>query len=61
VAAGLARGNSIILCRVAEFVFRSNASENGLYALDFEPDLRPGADKGELERALEGHTMAWAS
>jgi Raf kinase inhibitor-like YbhB/YbcL family protein len=31
-----------------------------LYALDYEPDLRPDADKGELERALEGHTLAVA-
>jgi Raf kinase inhibitor-like YbhB/YbcL family protein len=31
-----------------------------LYALDFDPDLRPGAGKGELERALEGHTLAVA-
>jgi Raf kinase inhibitor-like YbhB/YbcL family protein len=29
-----------------------------LYALDSDPDLPPGADKGELERALEGHTLA---
>jgi Raf kinase inhibitor-like YbhB/YbcL family protein len=29
-----------------------------LYALDSDPDLRPGAGKGELERALEGHTLA---
>jgi len=31
-----------------------------LYALDSDPDLRPGAGKGELERALEGHTLAAA-
>jgi Raf kinase inhibitor-like YbhB/YbcL family protein len=31
-----------------------------LYALDFESDLRAGAGKGELERALEGHTLAVA-
>jgi Raf kinase inhibitor-like YbhB/YbcL family protein len=31
-----------------------------LYALDFEPDLRAGAGKRELERALEGHTLAVA-
>jgi Raf kinase inhibitor-like YbhB/YbcL family protein len=31
-----------------------------LYALDSELDLRPGADKGELERALEGRTLAVA-
>ena len=31
-----------------------------LYALDSDPDLRPGAGKGELERALEGHTVAAA-
>jgi Raf kinase inhibitor-like YbhB/YbcL family protein len=29
-----------------------------LYALDSDPDLAPGADKRELERALEGHTLA---
>jgi Raf kinase inhibitor-like YbhB/YbcL family protein len=29
-----------------------------LYALDAELDLRPGADKPELERALAGHTLA---
>src|ERR687897_2893812 len=29
-----------------------------LYALDSDPDLRPGAAKPELERALEGHTLA---
>ena len=29
-----------------------------LYALDSDPDLRPGASKRELERALEGHTLA---
>jgi Raf kinase inhibitor-like YbhB/YbcL family protein len=31
-----------------------------LYALDSDPDLGPGAGKGELERALEGHTLAVA-
>jgi Raf kinase inhibitor-like YbhB/YbcL family protein len=31
-----------------------------LYALDSDPDLSPDADKGELERALEGHTLAVA-
>ena len=31
-----------------------------LYALDFDPELRPGARRGELERALEGHTLAVA-
>jgi Raf kinase inhibitor-like YbhB/YbcL family protein len=31
-----------------------------LYALDSEPDLRPGASKRELERTLEGHTLATA-
>jgi Raf kinase inhibitor-like YbhB/YbcL family protein len=31
-----------------------------LYALDSELDLQPGADKGEVERALEGHTLAVA-
>jgi Raf kinase inhibitor-like YbhB/YbcL family protein len=31
-----------------------------LYALDSEPDLRPGASKGEVQRALEGHTLALA-
>jgi Raf kinase inhibitor-like YbhB/YbcL family protein len=31
-----------------------------LYALDSDPDLRPGAGKGELERTLEGHTLAAA-
>jgi len=31
-----------------------------LYALDFDPDLRPGVGKGELERTLEGHTLATA-
>jgi Raf kinase inhibitor-like YbhB/YbcL family protein len=31
-----------------------------LYALDSELDLRPGADKPELERALAGHTLAIA-
>jgi Raf kinase inhibitor-like YbhB/YbcL family protein len=31
-----------------------------LYALDSAPDLSPDADKGELERALEGHTLAVA-
>ena len=31
-----------------------------LYALDSDPNLRPGADKRELERALEGHTVAEA-
>jgi Raf kinase inhibitor-like YbhB/YbcL family protein len=29
-----------------------------LYALDSELDLRPGADKPELERALAGRTLA---
>jgi Raf kinase inhibitor-like YbhB/YbcL family protein len=29
-----------------------------LYALDSDPGLRPGASKRELERALEGHTLA---
>ena len=31
-----------------------------LYALDSDLDLRPGAGKRELERALEGHTLAAA-
>jgi Raf kinase inhibitor-like YbhB/YbcL family protein len=31
-----------------------------LYALDFDPGLTPGAGKRELERALEGHTLAVA-
>jgi Raf kinase inhibitor-like YbhB/YbcL family protein len=31
-----------------------------LYALDSDPDLPPGAGKRELERALEGHTLAAA-
>jgi Raf kinase inhibitor-like YbhB/YbcL family protein len=31
-----------------------------LYALDSDPDLRPGASKPDLERALEGHTLAVA-
>jgi Raf kinase inhibitor-like YbhB/YbcL family protein len=31
-----------------------------LYALDSDPDVRPGADKRELERALEEHTLAKA-
>jgi Raf kinase inhibitor-like YbhB/YbcL family protein len=31
-----------------------------LHALDAEPDLRPGASKRDLERALEGHTLAVA-
>ena len=31
-----------------------------LYALDSELDLRPGADKRELERGLEGHTLGVA-
>jgi Raf kinase inhibitor-like YbhB/YbcL family protein len=31
-----------------------------LYALDSDPDLSPDADKGDLERALEGHTLAVA-
>jgi Raf kinase inhibitor-like YbhB/YbcL family protein len=31
-----------------------------LYALDSEPDLRPDAGKRELERTLEGHTLATA-
>jgi hypothetical protein len=31
-----------------------------LYALDSDPDLRPGAGKGELERALDGHSLAEA-
>jgi Raf kinase inhibitor-like YbhB/YbcL family protein len=31
-----------------------------LYALDADFDLAPGADKRELERALEGHTLAAA-
>jgi Raf kinase inhibitor-like YbhB/YbcL family protein len=31
-----------------------------LYALDSDPDLRPGAGKGELKRALEGHALAAA-
>jgi hypothetical protein len=31
-----------------------------LYALDSDPELRPGAGKRELERALEGHTLATA-
>jgi Raf kinase inhibitor-like YbhB/YbcL family protein len=31
-----------------------------LYALDFDPYLKPGATKRELERALEGHTLAAA-
>jgi Raf kinase inhibitor-like YbhB/YbcL family protein len=28
-----------------------------LYALDVELDLRPGADRGELERELHGHVL----
>jgi len=31
-----------------------------LYALDSDTDLPPGADKRSLERALEGHTLAFA-
>jgi Raf kinase inhibitor-like YbhB/YbcL family protein len=31
-----------------------------LYALDTDLELRPGAGKRELERALEGHTLAKA-
>src|SRR5215211_2345889 len=31
-----------------------------LYALDSDPDLRPGAGKAELERAFDGHTRAVA-
>jgi hypothetical protein len=31
-----------------------------LYALDSDLELRPGAGKRELERALEGHTLAAA-
>jgi Raf kinase inhibitor-like YbhB/YbcL family protein len=31
-----------------------------LYALDSDPDLGPGAGKRELERTLEGHTLATA-
>jgi Raf kinase inhibitor-like YbhB/YbcL family protein len=31
-----------------------------LHALDAEPELQPGADRGELERALEGHVLAAA-
>jgi Raf kinase inhibitor-like YbhB/YbcL family protein len=31
-----------------------------LHALDSDPALRPGAGKRELERALEGHTLAAA-
>jgi Raf kinase inhibitor-like YbhB/YbcL family protein len=31
-----------------------------LYALDYDPGLRPGAGMRELERALEGHTLAVA-
>jgi Raf kinase inhibitor-like YbhB/YbcL family protein len=31
-----------------------------LYALDTELDLRPGADRGELERELEGHVLETA-
>jgi Raf kinase inhibitor-like YbhB/YbcL family protein len=31
-----------------------------LYALDSDPDLSSGADKRELGRALEGHTLATA-
>jgi Raf kinase inhibitor-like YbhB/YbcL family protein len=31
-----------------------------LHALDDEPELQPGADRGELERALEGHVLAAA-
>ena len=31
-----------------------------LYALDTELDLRPGADRGELERELEGHMLETA-
>jgi len=31
-----------------------------LYALDSEPDLPPGAGKRELERTLQGHTLATA-
>jgi Raf kinase inhibitor-like YbhB/YbcL family protein len=31
-----------------------------LYALDADPGVPPGADKGELERGLEGHTLAVA-
>lgn len=31
-----------------------------LYALDTEPDLEPGATKGELLAAMEGHVLAEA-
>jgi Raf kinase inhibitor-like YbhB/YbcL family protein len=31
-----------------------------LHALDVQPELQPGADRGELERALEGHVLATA-
>ena len=31
-----------------------------LYALDSDIDLSPGAEQGELQRALEGHTLAIA-
>jgi phosphatidylethanolamine-binding protein (PEBP) family uncharacterized protein len=31
-----------------------------LYDFDSDLDLRPGAGKRELERALEGHTLAAA-
>jgi Raf kinase inhibitor-like YbhB/YbcL family protein len=31
-----------------------------LYALDSDIDLSPGAGQGELQRALEGHTLAIA-
>jgi Raf kinase inhibitor-like YbhB/YbcL family protein len=31
-----------------------------LYALDSDPDLRPGAGKGELDHALDGQTLAEA-
>jgi hypothetical protein len=31
-----------------------------LYALDFVPDLKPGATKTELDRAMRGHVLAEA-
>jgi Raf kinase inhibitor-like YbhB/YbcL family protein len=31
-----------------------------LYALDFEPELKPGARKGDLEKTMKGHVLAQA-
>jgi Raf kinase inhibitor-like YbhB/YbcL family protein len=31
-----------------------------LYALDTEPELQPGADRDQLDRALDGHVLGTA-